>query len=184
MEDIPTVFNPRLNDTREILSTRFGGSSLEESVARGNKSLISTATAFSGSAVVTHLSTSTPWSLDVSVDEYLEERNRSFAQSVFPALVVLVMLMVLGIAGNTLVLYVYTFRMKGGTITRFVQALAVFDLVSCCVAIPGRNVVQNFEKLLVLWKSVYEICTRFYPFFFFLHLLKLFKIIFNLLKII
>ncbi|CAL1546142.1 unnamed protein product [Lymnaea stagnalis] len=69
---------------------------------------------------------------------YLQSLNAQFAAVVLPAVVVLGVLMVTGAVGNVIVLYVYTWRMKAGTITRYIQALAVFDLFSCCLAIPGE----------------------------------------------
>lgn len=68
---------------------------------------------------------------------YLNSLNDNFLVIVLPAIIVLCVLMLIGGVGNLFVLYVYTWKKNGGTITRFIQALAVFDLLSCCIAIPG-----------------------------------------------
>jgi hypothetical protein len=45
-----------------------------------------------------------------------------------------------------MVLYVYNRKLRKGTIRWFVQALAVFDLLSCMVAIPGEiiDMMNNY----------------------------------------
>ncbi|GFS03055.1 cholecystokinin receptor [Elysia marginata] len=84
-------------------------------------------------------STVEPWA-GISADDYLAELDSRFAEILFPATFFLGVLMVAGAVGNAAVLYVYTCRARGqgGTVTRFIQALAVFDLLSCCLAIPGE----------------------------------------------
>ncbi|GFO09677.1 cholecystokinin receptor [Plakobranchus ocellatus] len=96
-----------------------------------------TASSFSDSDNQSVITTDMPW---LNKEEYLTKFDESFAKTVFPAIFFLGVLMVVGIVGNIAVLYVYTFRMhgRGGTVTRFIQALAVFDLLSCCLAIPGE----------------------------------------------
>ena len=86
----------------------------------------------------TRNSTMNPWA-GISADDYLAELDARYSDRVFPAMFFLGVLMVAGVVGNAAVLYVYTCRARrqGGTVTRFIQALAVFDLLSCCLAIPG-----------------------------------------------
>lgn len=79
-----------------------------------------------------------PSPVNMTVEEYLDYLNTSFADRLLPAVVVLAVLMSMGVVGNILVLFMYTCKSKRGTVTLFIQALAVFDLLSCCVAIPGK----------------------------------------------
>ncbi|KAH9500716.1 hypothetical protein Btru_076337 [Bulinus truncatus] len=95
------------------------------------------------------LNITTNWStttLIYDTEKYLQELNARFASVILPAIVVLASLMVIGIIGNVIVLYVYCRRMKTGTITRYIQGLAIFDLLSCCLAIPGEiiDITNNY----------------------------------------
>ncbi|CAG5115221.1 unnamed protein product [Candidula unifasciata] len=56
--------------------------------------------------------------VNMTVEKYLDYLNTSFAARLLPAVVVLVVLMAVG--------------SKRGTVTLFIQSLAVFDLLSCC----------------------------------------------------
>ncbi|XP_012941405.1 uncharacterized protein LOC101850828 [Aplysia californica] len=76
--------------------------------------------------------------LELEAEKYLQDLNREFSSALLPAIVVLGILMTIGVFGNSLVLFVYCRRTEGGTVSRFIQALAVFDLLSCSVAIPGE----------------------------------------------
>ncbi|XP_059155158.1 uncharacterized protein LOC131940492 isoform X2 [Physella acuta] len=102
---------------------------------------------------------------------YLNSLNNHFMVIVLPAIVVLGILMLIGGVGNSLVLYVYTWKKNCGTITRFIQALAMFDLLSCCIAIPGeiidmtnnytfgRNIFCQSVRTLNLFCTVGSGCT-------------------------
>uniref|UniRef100_A0A2C9LCK2 G-protein coupled receptors family 1 profile domain-containing protein n=1 Tax=Biomphalaria glabrata TaxID=6526 RepID=A0A2C9LCK2_BIOGL len=52
-------------------------------------------------------------------------------------LIVLPMMMVLGIAGNLLVFYIYHFRWRSNTVTLFKRMLAVLDLCNLVLALPS-----------------------------------------------
>lgn len=67
--------------------------------------------------------------------------------------------------GNTLVLYVYNRKLHKGTIRWFIQALAIFDLLSCLVAIPGEtidmrnNYTFGGSPMCKILRSVNMFCT-------------------------
>nr|KAG5712473.1 hypothetical protein BaRGS_011447 [Batillaria attramentaria] len=71
----------------------------------------------------------------------------------------------LGVLGNSLVLYVYNRRLRKGTIRWFIQALAVFDLLSCLVAIPGEivdmriNYTFGHSPMCQVLRTVSMFCT-------------------------
>ncbi|XP_055896121.1 prostaglandin E2 receptor EP4 subtype-like isoform X1 [Biomphalaria glabrata] len=98
-------------------------------------------------------------------DEYLHELNLTFTALILPAIIVLAVFMVIGIIGNGLVLYVYCRRMKTGTITRYIQGLAIFDLLSCSLAIPGEiiDMTNNYtfgsNPLCQIVRTVNLFCT-------------------------
>lgn len=92
---------------------------------------------------VSHSDITWKYPSNITAESYLDQLNRDFARLLLPAVAVLAVLMVVGAVGNVFVLYVYTCRVKRSTVTRFIQALAVFDLLSCCIAIPG---MLEFKK--------------------------------------
>jgi hypothetical protein len=52
--------------------------------------------------------------------------------------------MVLGFIGNPLVIYYYGFRSRSTSSFHFILALAVFDLIVCCVSMP-------LEIVILIW---------------------------------
>ena len=75
---------------------------------------------------------------ETNSDQILEELNDEFAKRLIPVIVVLGLLMVTGICGNSLVVYVYWrwAKMKGTTKRVFILTLAHLDLTVCTIAIP------------------------------------------------
>ncbi|XP_046574625.1 orexin/Hypocretin receptor type 1-like [Haliotis rubra] len=72
------------------------------------------------------------------IDLYLRQQDNQYATEVLPVILFLAMLMITGVLGNSLVCYVYLVKLKQGTTRYFILALAVYDLVNCCVCIPGE----------------------------------------------
>ena len=72
--------------------------------------------------------------------------NQQFANLMLPAMGLLGTLMGIGVIGNVLVLYIYQAKLKHNTTRSFVLALAVFDLISCTVAMPGEiiDMLHNY----------------------------------------
>lgn len=74
----------------------------------------------------------------------LEAANDERARTLIPAMVVLGLLMVIGIVGNSLVCYVFCCRLKSGTQNFLIVGLAVLDLLSCLLAIPNEIADMRF----------------------------------------
>ncbi|CAL1542914.1 unnamed protein product [Lymnaea stagnalis] len=68
----------------------------------------------------------------------LTDMNDAKAETLISAMVLLGILMIVGIVGNSLVVYVFCFKMKTGTQNILIVLLAVFDLLSCCLSIPNE----------------------------------------------
>ena len=89
-------------------------------------------------------STSTPslgvFSLNLTLSHYqenvLQKVNDERTALLTPVIAFLSLLMVFGIIGNLLVLYVYEFRFKRSSSRAFILCLAFLDLVACVVGMP------------------------------------------------
>jgi hypothetical protein len=72
-------------------------------------------------------------------------------------LVYLIILMVIGVFGNLLVLYVYKFRFKRSTSRVFILSLAAFDLMTCLFGMP-YHILDMVYPYMFVWD---EICKAF-----------------------
>ncbi|XP_050404068.1 orexin receptor type 2 [Patella vulgata] len=79
------------------------------------------------------------------INRHLTRLNYEFTILMIPAMVFLLLLMVTGIVGNILVLHVYLSKYKLGTTRCYVLALAVCDLLSCCISMPGEIVDMTYN---------------------------------------
>ncbi|XP_046549018.1 alpha-2Db adrenergic receptor-like [Haliotis rubra] len=70
------------------------------------------------------------------IEEYLRRHDDLYAIKYFPVILFLVILMLIGVLGNSLVCYVYIAKFKPSTTRCFVIALAVLDLINCFTSIP------------------------------------------------
>ncbi|XP_046375962.2 cholecystokinin receptor-like [Haliotis rufescens] len=87
-------------------------------------------------------------SLNISDEEknrYLSHLDDSMFPLRIPAVVYLGILMVLGIFGNILVLIVYLKKFKPSPTRVFVVCLAVFDLMTCVISIPGEILDMRYS---------------------------------------
>lgn len=75
-------------------------------------------------------------SLTENQREILERVNDERAHLLTPVIAFLSLLMVLGIVGNLLVLYVYEFRFKRSSSRAFILCLAMLDFVACVIGMP------------------------------------------------
>ncbi|KAL8587104.1 hypothetical protein ACOMHN_026072 [Nucella lapillus] len=66
----------------------------------------------------------------------LERLNRERAVYFLPAIVWVILLMVVGVVGNVLVIYVYRRRFKRTSSNYFILTMAIFDLVACLIGLP------------------------------------------------
>ncbi|XP_041361171.1 cholecystokinin receptor type A-like [Gigantopelta aegis] len=82
----------------------------------------------------------------INAEEYLHSLNKEFELTVLPAIVFLAAITVVGFIGNIIVCYIYLAKFKVSTTRCFVVTLAFFDLLTCCVAIPGQlaDLSQNY----------------------------------------
>ncbi|GAB1608016.1 C3a anaphylatoxin chemotactic receptor-like [Argonauta hians] len=66
----------------------------------------------------------------------LEDLNDEKAMLRIPAIIYTIILMVIGLFGNTITCYIYGCRLKMLPTHCFIIVLAVFDILSCCIAMP------------------------------------------------
>ena len=93
----------------------------------------------------------TPTEKNYLVSRLSDEQFRSM----IPALVHIVVLMVLGFVGNSMVLFYYRFKSRITSFSIFVSLLAVYDLLVCVLAMPleiTRIVFYYTFKLSILCK--------------------------------
>ncbi|XP_071111615.1 orexin receptor type 2-like [Haliotis cracherodii] len=86
-------------------------------------------------------------SLNISDEEknrYLSHLDDTTFPLMIPAVVYLSILMLLGIFGNILVLIVYLKKFKPSPTRVFVVCLAVFDLMTCIISLPGEILDMRF----------------------------------------
>ncbi|XP_071101452.1 C5a anaphylatoxin chemotactic receptor 1-like [Haliotis cracherodii] len=70
------------------------------------------------------------------IDDYLRRHDDLYAMKYLPVILFLVILMLLGVLGNSLVCYVYIAKFKPSTTRCFIISLAVLDLINCLTSIP------------------------------------------------
>ncbi|GAB1600776.1 C5a anaphylatoxin chemotactic receptor 1-like [Argonauta hians] len=70
------------------------------------------------------------------INEYLHKLSSQSAKRNLPVVLYLVLLMLIGTFGNSLVLYVYSYRFKRSSSVYFIISLGIFDLLACTIAIP------------------------------------------------
>ncbi|KAK7489411.1 hypothetical protein BaRGS_00019355, partial [Batillaria attramentaria] len=75
----------------------------------------------------------------------LWRENEAFARTVVPAIVYLVVVMVAGAIGNSLVVYVYSVRFRMTTQHFLIVCLACSDLVICLLAMPTEIADLRFH---------------------------------------
>ncbi|XP_046376585.2 neuropeptide S receptor-like [Haliotis rufescens] len=80
---------------------------------------------------------------DTTLDK-AEEYHTEIAVLMSPVIIILGILMLVGLFGNILVIYIYAVRMKRSTTHLFIIALAVADTVVCTVCIPVEIVVVRY----------------------------------------
>ncbi|XP_067667488.1 neuropeptide FF receptor 1-like [Haliotis asinina] len=75
-------------------------------------------------------------SFQYDTETFLHDYDDRYALQVLPAILFLVVLMLLGSLGNSLVCYVYIAKFKPSPTNRYIIALAIFDLINCGICIP------------------------------------------------
>lgn len=80
----------------------------------------------------------------------LADENRKFAKALIPVTIYLVFLMIIGVVGNLLVLYVYKFRFKRSTSRVFILSLAAFDFLTCILGMPF-HIIDMVYPFMFIW---------------------------------
>lgn len=76
------------------------------------------------------------WRGNFDVNVTLEELNNVLVELHIPTIVLLIILMVVGVFGNILVLYIYTKKYHPSTHRCFILCLAWIDMVACAIGMP------------------------------------------------
>ncbi|XP_041361665.1 D(2) dopamine receptor-like [Gigantopelta aegis] len=90
---------------------------------------------------------STPGGLprgNLSVEDLLSYLDNQTLPTMIPAITYIAVLMLVGLAGNCLVLAVYVKKFRPSTTRVFVVSLAIFDLTTCAVSLPGEILDMRF----------------------------------------
>ncbi|WAR18052.1 OPSD-like protein [Mya arenaria] len=87
------------------------------------------------------------WRQDFDVNVTIQELNDSLAELHVPTIAFIALLMVLGVLGNILVLYVYTRKYHPSTYRCFILWLGWIDLVACTVGMPLLIVSMLFPYM-------------------------------------
>lgn len=74
--------------------------------------------------------------IDPNSNSTLEELNKELVKLHIPTLIFIGILVVVGVVGNILVIFVYTRKYGSSTHRCFILSLAGIDIVSCCVGMP------------------------------------------------
>lgn len=69
-------------------------------------------------------------------EDILERLNSERAMYMIPAMIWVFLLMIVGVIGNSLVVYVYRRRFKKTSSNYFILTMAIFDLIACVVGMP------------------------------------------------
>ncbi|BFZ14611.1 hypothetical protein BsWGS_17650 [Bradybaena similaris] len=79
--------------------------------------------------------------------DLIEEANRRFTRTLIPCTVYIGVLIVIGFIGNSLVFYVFGFRLKRSPQNFFILLLGVLDLLSCTIGLPAEitDVTLHFK---------------------------------------
>ncbi|CAL1542912.1 unnamed protein product [Lymnaea stagnalis] len=74
----------------------------------------------------------------------LSDLNDEKAVTLIPAMAFFGLLMVVGMVGNSLVVYIFCAKLRSGTQNMLIVALAIFDLMTCAITIPSDIVDLRF----------------------------------------
>lgn len=82
-----------------------------------------------------------------TVAQILQELNDNEAAILLPVIVYVLVLMVFGVIGNLIVLYIYKFRFRRSSSRAFILCLAMLDLVTCLFGIPFHVIDMRYPYL-------------------------------------
>ncbi|XP_076084135.1 uncharacterized protein LOC143054924 [Mytilus galloprovincialis] len=90
---------------------------------------------------------------NIDKNALLQWENYNLAKALTPVTIYLIILMIIGIFGNSLVIYVYKFRFKRSTSRIFILSLAIFDLLTCLFGMP-YHILDMIYPLTFVWNGV------------------------------
>ncbi|CAE1285780.1 NPFFR2 [Acanthosepion pharaonis] len=93
----------------------------------------------------------------------LEELNAKKASFASASTIYMAILMVVGMIGNSLVLYVYGKRFRSSSTNSFILALSTFDIINCAIGMP-TEIVDDQLPLMFSWEFGCKVL-RFISFF-------------------
>lgn len=84
---------------------------------------------------------------DINPLDLIEEANKRFTKTLIPCTVYIGVLIFIGFIGNSLVFYVFGFRLKRSPQNFFILLLGVLDLLSCTIGLPAEitDVTLHFK---------------------------------------
>ncbi|KAL3864659.1 hypothetical protein ACJMK2_006323 [Sinanodonta woodiana] len=98
--------------------------------------------------------------------QFAEELNENFTSSILPVTIFFGAEACVGVLGNSLIMYVFSFKYNVCNFKYFVLVLAFIDLTSCLTTIPGEAYTQRFwytypDPNLCKAKSFFNVFTVF-----------------------
>ncbi|XP_063406309.1 cholecystokinin receptor type A-like [Mytilus trossulus] len=91
-----------------------------------------------------------------NIKRLLKIENAFEAEALTPITVYLILLMITGVIGNTIVLYIYKFRFKRSTPRIFILSLAAFDLITCILGMP-YHILDMIYPYLFVWDTACKV---------------------------
>ncbi|XP_063418013.1 cholecystokinin receptor type A-like [Mytilus trossulus] len=91
-----------------------------------------------------------------NINRLLKIENAFEAEALTPITVYLILLMITGVIGNTIVLYIYKFRFKRSTPRIFILSLAAFDLITCILGMP-YHILDMLYPYLFVWDTACKV---------------------------
>ncbi|XP_063406310.1 cholecystokinin receptor type A-like [Mytilus trossulus] len=91
-----------------------------------------------------------------NINRLLKIENTFEAEALTPITVYLILLMITGVVGNTIVLYIYKFRFKRSTSRIFILSLAAFDLITCILGMP-YHILDMLYPYLFVWDTLCKV---------------------------
>lgn len=88
-----------------------------------------------------------------NINRLLKIENTFEAEALTPITIYLILLMITGVVGNTIVLYIYKFMFKRSTSRIFILSLATFDLITCLLGMP-YHILDMIYPYLFVWDTV------------------------------
>ena len=88
-------------------------------------------------------------STDIMLESfYLQKLNEKMLQIQLPAIIYTGILMIVGLPGNFIVIYVYFFKWRRSTSRMFILFLALLDLINCMTTLPMEIFLMRYSVML------------------------------------